>query len=305
LTNQIEISVVVPVFNSVETLEPLFQRTQSVMLSLEKSFELIFVLDGNNVKSWSELLSIQKKSEGNVRLFRLAKNYGQNSATICGINHSKGQVVITMDDDLQTPPEEIANLLEKYEQSNLDVVYGVPEVQKSSKFRRLGARIGKVWFKAIDGSDLGSSFRLIGPRIKNHLNSERQSLFINQVVNWYTNDIDTVEVKNAPRLTGKSGYSLLNLIMIMLRLIVFYTDFPLRLITGLGAFISVVCFGLGAFYVFEKFTIGAELGFTSIIVAIFFATGIILLALSVIGLYINRMYEYRSNKPVYSVKTEI
>ena len=299
------ISIVVPVYQSVETLLPLFQRTETILNSLGKTFEFIYVLDGNNRESWSELLKIQKANEAHVRLFNLAKNYGQNAATICGINHALGEVIITMDDDLQTPPEEIAKLLEHYEKTHAEVIFGAPISRNRSPLRKFGAWFGRVWFKAVDGADIGTAFRLISPRIKDQLNREKHNLFLNQIIHWHTNDIDTIEVVNEPRAEGKSGYSFLGLLMIMVRLVFFYTDFPLKFISGIGALISIVCFGIGSFFIWEKITLGAEAGFASIIVALFFATGIILMALSVLGHFIHRIYQDRSNMPLYSVKTKV
>lgn len=305
MSTQLDISVVVPVYQSVETLLPLFQGTQAILNSIGKTFEFIYVLDGNNPESWSELLKIQRANESEVRLFYLAKNYGQNAATICGINHALGQVVITMDDDLQTPPEEIAKLIEQYEKTGAEVIFGAPISRNRSPLRKFGAWFGRVWFKAVDGADIGTAFRLISPRIKDQLNSENHNLFLNQVIHWHTIDIETIEVINEPRATGKSGYSFLGLLMIMLRLVFFYTDFPLKFMSAFGALISIVCFGLGSFFIWEKITLGAEAGFASIIVAIFFATGIILMALSVLGHFIHRIYQDRSNRPLYSVKTKV
>lgn len=305
MTDFPEISIVVPVYNSVDTLRPLFERSKSTMEAEERSFEFIFILDGINSDCWDELRAIKKDFPDAIRLFNLAKNYGQNAATLCGINHAKGNLIITMDDDLQTPPEEMAKLLAVFAEGEVDVVFGAPIKRNRSKIRQFGAWFGRIWFKAVDGADIGTAFRLIGPRIKHQLNSMNHNLFLNQIIHWHTQDIVTVDVVNEPRQTGRSGYSLLGLFMIMMRLVLFYTDFPLRFMTVFGGLLSLICFGLGAFYIYEKFTLGAELGFTSIIVAIFFATGLILMALSILGMFINRIYDDRSHKPVYSVKTEL
>ena len=305
IVGTLDISVVIPVYRSVDTLMPLFQRIEATMTGAGKTFEVIFILDGDHDESWQELLKVKKCAGDNVRLLNLAKNYGQNAATICGIEHAKGQILITMDDDLQTPPEEIIKLLEYYEAEEVDVIFGAPIKRSRPPLRRLGAWAGRLWYRSIEGSDFGTSFRLIGNRVKENINSGGSGQILNQMIHWYTSDIATVEVKNEPRESGRSGYTFIDLSMIMLRLVVFYTDFPLRLMTGAGAILSLLCFGLGAYYIWEKFTLGAELGFTSIIVAIFFATGIILMALSIIGMYINRIYEERNHKPMYSVRREV
>jgi hypothetical protein len=114
-----------------------------------------------------------------------------------------------------------------------------------------------------------------------------------------------VEVEHHSRNEGRSGYSFFGLTGIAIKLIFFYTDFPLRLMSIFGLLISAVCFGLGSYYIYEKVVIGTEAGFASIITAIFFATGLIILCLSILGAYISRIYADRVRKPVYSIKTRL
>ncbi|MGB0918334.1 MAG: glycosyltransferase, partial [Flavobacteriales bacterium] len=232
------------------------------------------------------------------------RNYGQNAATVCGITHAKGEMVVTMDDDLQTPPEEITKLIETQKATDAALVFGVTAKQKNPFLKRLGSAMIKRIFDWVDGADIGSGFRLISAELKEKLNKQtHDQLFLNQVVHWYTDEIEKVEVEHERRGEGKSGYSFLGLSIIALKLIFFYTDFPLRVMSILGMLIAVVCFGFGSFYIYEKVTIGAEAGFASIITAIFFATGIIMVCMSILGAYISRIYANRIKRPVYSVKT--
>lgn len=109
IIQQIDYTVIVPVYNSENTLQALFDRTKAVFESLDKSFEMIFVEDGGKDNSWKVLTQIQKQNKNYVSAFRLNRNYGQHNATFCGMDHARGDYVITIDDDLQTPPEEIKN----------------------------------------------------------------------------------------------------------------------------------------------------------------------------------------------------
>lgn len=306
MSEQIDITVVIPVYNSVETLRPVYERVHACISNLGKTVEVLFVEDGGPIESWNELKSIKSEFPSNVTLIRLGRNYGQNAATVCGITHAKGNVVVTIDDDLQTPPEEITKLFEAYDQNVVDVVFGVTPEQNNPIIKRIGSNMIKRIFSWVDGADIGSSFRLISPRMKEKLNAQaHDQLFLNQVVHWYTDEIVKVPVVHEDRSEGKSGYSFFGLTTMALRLIFFYTDFPLRLMSVLGLIISVVCFGLGIYYIYEKLVIGAEAGFASIITAIFFATGIIILCLSVLGAYVSRIYADRIRKPVYSIKTKL
>jgi glycosyltransferase involved in cell wall biosynthesis len=304
LSQSLDITVVVPVFNSVQTLEPLFKRIRTVMELEQMTFEVLFVEDGGTDESWTELKRIKGNYPDQVRLIRFSRNYGQNAATVCGIAQAAGARVITIDDDLQTPPEEITKLLNAQKQTGADVVFGAPSDQNNPFFKRIGSSTLKRIFKWIDGSDLGSSFRLIGQQLKEKLvKQSHDQLFLNQVIHWYTDEIVKVEVVHESRAEGNSGYSIFGLLKISFRLIFFYTDFPLRLMTAVGLVIAAICFGLGIYYIYERIVIGTEPGFASIITAIFFATGIIMICLSVLGAYISRIYADRIRKPVYSIKS--
>lgn len=306
MSNAIDITVVIPVFNSVETLRPVYERTAKTLTELGKSFEVLFVEDGGPVESWNELKAIKKSFPETVSLIRLGRNYGQNAATVCGLTNAKGAMVITIDDDLQTPPEEIVKLYERYEQSACAVVFGVTPQQNNPFLKRIGSKLIKQIFDWVDGSDIGSSFRLISPELKDKLNKQtHDQLFLNQVIHWYTDEIEKVDVQHESRSVGKSGYSIFGLVLLAFRLIFFYTDFPLRMMSVFGLLISIVCFGFGIYYIYERLVVGTEAGFASIITAIFFATGIIILCLSILGAYISRIYSDRIRKPVYSIKTRL
>jgi len=299
----VDITVVVPVYNSVDTLHTLCERIDATLKRLGKSFEVLFVDDGSRDDSWKELKSIKSEFADVVTIIRLGRNYGQNAATVCGITQANGDVVVTIDDDLQTPPEELEKLISAYEESSVQVVFGETPEQNNPLIKRIGSRLIKMIFSWVDGADIGSSFRLIGPQLKEKLSQqEHDHLFLNQVIHWYTDEIEKVPVVHESRAEGSSGYSFFGLVAMALRLIFFYTDFPLRLMSITGLLIAFVCFGIGIYYIYEKLVIGAEAGFASIITAIFFATGIIMVCLSVLGAYISRIYGDRIRKPVYSIK---
>ncbi|MCF8464361.1 MAG: glycosyltransferase [Flavobacteriales bacterium] len=299
-----DITVVVPVYNSVETLEPLFNGIERCLSAESKTFEVLFVEDGSSEESWKELQRLKGLHSDSIRLIRLARNYGQNAATVCGIANSKGAAVITIDDDLQTPPAEISKLLKHQKSTDSDIVFGITSSQSNPFFKRAGSNLMKRVFLWADGAEIGSSFRYISPQLKEQLAVQSyDQLFLNQVVHWYTERIGKVVVEHESRKEGKSGYSFLNLIGMALRLIIFYTDFPLRMMSISGILIAMVCFGIGIFFIYERIVIGTEPGFASIVTAIFFTTGIIMICLSILGTYISRIYADRIKKPVYAIKT--
>lgn len=305
MSNQPDISVVVPVYQSVDSLRTLYERTAATLKKLNLTFEVVFVEDGVSENSWSTLQQINADYPDNARIIKLGKNFGQNAATLCGIHHATGQQIVTIDDDLQTPPEEIATLLAHQQQTGSDVVYGTVPKQKQGILRQLGSALIKRLFLWMDGSDIGTSFRLIGPGMKANLNERfHEHLFINQIIHWHTTDIGYVDVQHEPRADGQSGYSFFQLMAIAWRLVFYYTDWPLKAMSWGGMVLSIACFGFGSYYIYLKMTYGAELGFTSLIVSTLFATGVIMICLSILGRYINRIYTSRVNKPAYSIKAK-
>ncbi|MBL4669827.1 MAG: glycosyltransferase [Flavobacteriales bacterium] len=302
-----DISVIVPVYNSLESLESLFIEVQKVMKKLNKSFEVVFVEDHSSKESWNELLRLKKQHGDSVSLIRLTKNFGQNGATLCGIDQARGNKIITIDDDLQTPPSEIEKLLAIHEDTEADVVYGTYPDENQSFLKNIGTKTIKKIFSGVEGgSRIGSSFRFIDGNIKESLRyHSHDHLFINQVISWYTSDIETVEVVKNERFDGVSGYSYYKLFRIGLRLIFYYTSIPLRFIITIGIIGSIISFSFAGYYLYLRYSLGSELGFTPIIVAIFAATGLILFSVSVLGIYINRLYASRVRKPHYSIKIKV
>ena len=302
----IDISIVVPVYNSEGTLEPLFKRIRKTMNKLGHKFEVIFIEDGCRDNSWQKLIQLKRTNPEEVTIIKLARNFGQNSATWCGLNYASGDLVVTIDDDLQIPPEEIEKLIIKYKETQPDIVYGVFPNKGHSFFRNLGSRFIKMLFKyMVNGSEIGSSFRLISGKMVNMIKDHTQDLlFIDQVISWHTIDIEFLEVDHEPRTVGSSGYSTFKLISLALKLIIHYTDLPLKLMTYSGMITSIISFIVGLFFIWQKIMHDSAVGFTAIIVSIFFATSIILFSLGIVGEYISRIYISRVNKPPYSVKVK-
>jgi len=304
---ELTFSVVVPVYNSVDSLTPLYNGIQAVFKARNYTFEVIFVDDHSSPATWDRLLEIKKISPENVTIIRFTKNFGQNGATLCGIDQARYNFVITIDDDLEIVPAEINKLIDRYLSDKPDIVFGLPEKAKISRMRRIGSAGIKKFFSLFEGgASIGSSFRLITPWIVSNVRTHSHDhLFINQVVSWYTNDIAVVEVQPSKRMEGKSGYSFLQLIVIAFKLIFHYTSFPLRALIFTGLLLAVTCFTIGSYYIYRKLTFGAMGGYTSLIVSIFFTTGVILVSISILGLYVKRIYDSRIRKPNYLVKVKI
>ncbi|MCX6250113.1 MAG: glycosyltransferase family 2 protein [Bacteroidetes bacterium] len=298
-------SIVVPVYNSCESLEELFHRIEHTMNGLEKSFEVIFVDDDSTDASWSKLKSIQKANPDNVTAIRLARNFGQHNATICGIAQASGTYIITLDDDLQNPPEEIAKLVSAMENSDADLVYGIYGRKQHSMVRNLSSAALKVSSRhLLQTKGKGSSFRLMKSSIgKCLLNHQLNFIFIDELFNWYTNHIEFVIVEHHKRPYQKSTYSSHLLFSMFSNLVIYYTAIPLKMMVYSGFISAFLSFIIGMVFIYHKLVHNVPLGFTALIVAILFSTSIILLSLGIIGEYLSRIYSVQNRKPPYSIKT--
>lgn len=301
-----KISVVIPVYNSSATISELVDRLIKTFDSLTNyQYELIFVNDGSSDDSWKLLKEEKNKFPGIIKAINFTKNYGQHNALLCGFSFCSGDFVVTMDDDLQHPPEEIHKLIEAQKSSNADIIYGMPIVKHHSKIRNIGSLfIRKTSNYKKHTQEGGSSFRLIRRNLTDILVEKHSQhfLFLDAALNWYNTNIELVDVKHEPRKYGKTGYTFMRLLNIYLNIMYYYSTKPLKVIIVLGLFSSLVSFALGVRFIYRKLMFDVPLGYTSIIVAIMFSTSLILFCLGVIGNYLYKLYQLQQNKPPYSIK---
>ncbi|MCX6294654.1 MAG: glycosyltransferase family 2 protein [Bacteroidetes bacterium] len=297
----INYSVIVPVFNSEEILGELVLRVHGVFEKNNSSFEIILVDDGSQDESWKKIEELKIQYPKTLKAIKLTKNFGQHNATLCGIGLSIGNQIITIDDDLQFPPEEINKLIQCFEKTNADLVYGVPENKKHSAIRNAGTYYVKATSNQSKG---GSSFRLLKRTICDEIIEKHQNnfLFLDTIVTWYTNNIETVLVEHLPRKSGKSGYSLSKLISLYFNIIINYSAVPLKLMTYGGLFFSIITFLFGIRFIYKKLVHHVPIGYTSIIVTVLFSTSLILLCLGIIGQYLYKLYQMQNKKPPYSIQ---
>lgn len=300
----INYSFIIPVFNSVESLPILYNGINELMTELNTTFEVLFIDDCGISESWLKLLELKKQFPDNINLIKLTKNFGQNGATLCGIGEAKGEFVVTIDDDLQVHPREIKKLIDYYNIHQSDVIYGVYKANKDAVIRNFGSKlIKKVFTRSEGGSNIGSSIRLIKSNIADYLRNHSQDhLFINQVISWYTFDTKFVEILRDERFEGKSGYSLYKLFSIAFRLIFLYTTIPLKIMIVLCIIGSLGSLMLASYYIYQHFAFGYGLGFLALIVM---AISLVLASISIMGIYLNRIYSSRVKKPHYAIKIKM
>lgn len=297
-------SVVIPVFNSAPMLQELNERLIHTLQKESHPFEIIYVDDDSTDNSWETLLSLKEKYESVVKLVRLAKNYGQHSATFCGLKFSTGSYVITIDDDLQNAPEDILLLIEKQRSTDAELVYGIGTKQHST-FRKAASAAWKQSSKRMEnGLGEGSSFRLFSAALRDKMLLHQQSIiFLDELLFWYTGNIQFVEVTHYPRKIGRSGYTPLRLFKFMVKLTFNYSTVPLKIMTYFGVILSSVSFLLGMWFVIRKLFYNVSVpGFTATIVAILFSTSIILIGIGIIGKYLSNIMRLLNNRPSFSIQ---
>ena len=297
-------SVVVPVFNSEASLRELRDRLLPVMDSTGRPYEIIFVDDGSADGSWKVLEQLKAEHPGSITGIKLAKNFGQHSATFCGFQFAQGEYILTLDDDLQHPPEEIPKLICRMEETDAELVYGIYGKIRHPFFRKLGSRFFKRFSSIIGRPEQGSSFRLISANITKKITDNHQNfVFIDEILHWYTDYIALIQVEHHPRKYKSSTYSTRKIWSLLMNITIYYTNLPLKLMVYGGLISSAFFFILSVYFVAKKIFLNVPLGYTSLIVAILFSTSLILLSLGVIGEYLSRIYLVQNRKPPFSIKT--
>ncbi len=299
----IDYSVVVPVYNSEETLVELFKRLSDVFSSLKATYEVIFVEDCGTDNSWDIVEKLKNDYSDNIVAIKLNKNFGQHNATMCGFAFAKGENIITIDDDLQIPPEEIVKLIDTFNSNNSDITYGI-FTKKQHDFSRnvLSSAVKKSNKLFMKGNGKGSSFRMISSRIiKKIVQHNITFIFIDEIIQWYTNKISFVNVKHQKREHNKSGYNSIKLFKLAMNLTYYYTNFPLKMMVYGGMIISFISFLMAVKFIIQKLYFDVPLGYTSMIVAILFSTSIIVFSLGVIGGYLSRIQVTQNKKPQFDI----
>ncbi len=298
-------SLVIPVYNSAATLAELTERVHAVMNS-QGSFELLLVDDGSSDESWKALMELKVKNPETVRIVRLSKNFGQHNAITCGFTLSKGEHVITIDDDLQHPPEEIPKLIAKLKETDADVVYGIPKTRRHSAFRVAGSYFTRRSSNLVNGNTEGSSFRIIRKSVVEQVSSHHNNamIFIDEILSWYTSLISTVDVEHHERKKGKSGYTNLGLIRLYLDIVINHSAFPLKLMTWLGFLSSLITLFLGVVFIARKFLMNVPVGFTAQIVAILFSASILMMCMGIVGQYLYKLFLLQNRKPNFSIREQ-
>jgi len=302
----IDVSIVIPVYNSQFTLRSLVEGIMNVFACMGKRVEIICVDDGSRDGSWDVLCELETELKawrhGSFVSIQLMRNYGQHNACMCGFRHSRGQIVVTMDDDLQNPPEEIPKLLMGLEEQGLDLVYGTYLWKKHSRWRNLGSFIAHSFYRFVFhcSTDV-TSFRGIRRQLLDSILIYNLNFtYIDGLLAWATERIGNVPVAHHSRSAGRSGYSLRKLLGHSLNLFTNFSLLPLQVVSLCGLSVAFIGLLFAMYYLGQTFLFNIEVpGYASTIIAILVLGGTQLLALGVMGEYIGRLHLNVNRKPQY------
>src|SRR5688572_19997167 len=299
------VSTVVPVFNEEESLPELHRRLAAALDAAGMEFEAIYVDDGSRDRSLEVLEGIAAK-DPRVVVVEFNRNYGQHAAVFAGLHESKGDVVVTLDADLQNPPEDVPGLVRKAEEG-FDVVATYRDGRHDSLFRKWASRLVNVYTARATGVDLrdyGCMLRAYRRPVVDALcRCDEISTFIPALANTFAKRIAEVPVGHAERAHGVSKYSFWSLVSVQFDLMTGFTTVPIRLMTYFGVVVSLCSFALGGYLIFRRFVQGiteAE-GVFTLFALLFLVLGALFIALGIIGEFTARVYAEVRRRPRYLV----
>lgn len=305
-----KLSVVVPCYRSAASLPILIERLEGVVTALSSKGtitqnEIIFVVDGSPDNT-AEVAHVLQARFSNLTVIELTRNFGQHNALLAGISHASGDVIVTLDDDLQHSPEDIPQLINKLSTHEVDLVYGISRVEEHGFFRSVASRTAKQMFKALgvsQGSDISAFRAFSGDLLPLFAAVQSPVVSIDVVLSWGTKRITSCPVDMSPREIGSSGYSFRALVRYMMNVILGFSTLPLKLATWLGslAALGAVVFGIYTLIIYFSTGISAE-GFTTLAILIAFFGGVQLFSLGIIGEYLGRIFMKQIGQPPYNIR---
>ena len=302
------VSIVVPVYNSAPILPNLVARLKEVLEPLNVQYELVLVNDCSADESWSRIVALAESDE-TIRGLDLSRNYGQHAATLAGIRAARGHIVVTIDDDLQNPPEEIPRLLAKLDEG-YDVVYGVAVTGDRGALRNVLTWMAKRALRIAIGPDVPtnvSGYRAFRTTLRNAFQDFGSPyVSVDVLLSWGARRFVSLPVRHEPRREGRSGYTYGALATHALNVLTGFTTRPLRVVSMIG--LAAVVFGVGVLtYVIGYYVVneGDVPGFPFLASIITIFAGVQLLSLGTIGEYIARMHMRLMGRPPYSVRDEV
>ncbi|MGI5156882.1 glycosyltransferase family 2 protein [Microbispora sp. CA-102843] len=300
------VSVVIPCYRSARTLGPLVAGLLPVLREVSPEHEVILVVDGSPDDTWAAAAGLARDVQ-NVRAVHLSRNYGQHNALVAGIREARFDVVVTMDDDLQHPPEQIPLLLDALERERLDLVYGVPYEEEHGYLRSLASRSVKAGMAAALGIGTAreiSAFRAFRTCLRDGFDGLRgPHASVDVALSWTTTRVGSVRVRMHRRGHGRSNYTARMLVRHAVNMLAGYSAAPLRAASYLGFLVGIVGLLLGGAVLWRFVTGGITVaGFTTLASMVALFSSAQLISIGVLGEYIGRIHGGGMGRPTYVVR---
>ena len=305
MTDKPYISIVIPVYNEEGNLHSLFDRLYPVMEKIAKPFEIIFTDDGSRDRSLAILRELAGKYP-EVGVIEFNGNFGQHMAILAAFEKSSGEIVITLDADLQNPPEEIPKLVAKMELGH-DVVGSIRMKRRDTLFRRTASRLVNMVTRKMTGmqmSDYGCMLRAYNRNVIDNINRCREmTTFIPALAQTFAYNPCEVEVAHSERTEGESKYSLYRLVRLNFDLMTGFSVVPLQMFAFFGIITALFSLAFAVFLLIRRFIVGAEVeGVFTLFAILFFFIGITIFGIGIVGEYVGRVYQEVRKRPRYVIR---
>ena len=305
MAQQPYISIVIPVYNEEGNLDNLLKRLYPVMQQMGKPFEIIFTDDGSRDRSLS-ILKEMASQYAEIRVVEFNGNFGQHMAIMAAFEISRGEIMVTLDADLQNPPEEIPKLVAEMEKGH-DVVGSIRQKRQDTFFRRTASHLVNITTRKMTGmkmSDYGCMLRAYKRDVVDNMNRcHEAATFIPALAQTFASSPSEVPVAHAERLEGESKYSLYKLVRLNFDLMTGFSVVPLQLFALMGILTSIFAVAFGLFLMVRRFIVGAEVeGVFTLFAIMFFFLGITIFGIGIVGEYVGRIYQEVRQRPRYVVR---
>ena len=302
------ISIVSPVYRAEKILPILVSEINLVMERIGEDYEIILVDDRSPDNSW-EVMKVLSSQNPKIKSIRLSRNFGQHSAIFAGLTKTKGDWVVVMDCDMQDQPKEIAKLYKKALEG-YDIVLGQRENRKDKFLKKLSSKLFYKVFNYLSGANFDNNVANFGvyhqKTIKSILDMGDYVKFFSLFINWIGFKSVSIPIEHGEREEGKSTYSVGRLFKQAFNVIISFSDKPLRLFINFGLSISVLSFIVGIYYLYLALTGKiAQPGFSSLILSIWFLSGIIISCIGIVGVYLGKTFDQAKGRPTFIIDEEV